>query len=376
MDMKTRREFIELSTTAALGAFIGLPRPSAPLRILILGGTGYIGPHFVHSALTRGHSVTMLNRGRREPNQNAGDYARVEAIVGDRATPTAYDNLKGKKWDVIIDTATNIAWTRAALEALQGSATRYLYISSTGVFHPYRTTNIPEDGPVLLTDTPPRDPPSYGVLKAISENDVRKAFGNNAIVIRPGYIVGPGDTSDRFTYWPVRIARGGEVLVPGRKSDPVQYVDVRDLADFTIRLFENGTNGTFNVTGPAQKQTIEQFMNALKPLARTPVTFTWIEDYEWLRKYPLRTSPNGTTSGLTYAVPWIMAEGDELGHMQIDVRKAVAAGLTYRPLLTTARDIIAWRQSDAVPAALKATPRYVLTPEQERAMLDAWKARG
>ena len=374
--MKTRREFIELGTTAALGAFIGLPLRAAPLRILILGGTGYIGPHFVHSALARGHSVTMLNRGRREPNQNAGDYARVEAIVGDRATPTAYDNLKGKKWDVIIDTATNIAWTRAALEALRESATRYLYISSTGVFHPYRTTNIPEDGPVLLTDTPPRDPPSYGVLKAISENDVRKAFGNNAIIIRPGYIVGPGDTSDRFTYWPVRIARGGEVLVPGRKTDPVQYVDVRDLADFAIHLFETGTNGTFNVTGPAQRQTMEQFVNALKPLATTPVTYTWIEDYEWLRKYPLRTSPNGSTSGLVYAVPWIMAEGDELGHMQIDVRKAVAAGLKYRPLLDTARDIIAWRQSDAVPAALKATPRYVLTPEQERAMLDAWKARG
>ncbi|MEX2282904.1 MAG: NAD-dependent epimerase/dehydratase family protein [Gemmatimonadota bacterium] len=374
--MTTRREFIELSSVAALGAAFGIPRSEAPLRILILGGTGYIGPHLVHAALSRGHQVTMLNRGRREPNQNAGDYARVEAIVGDRSTPTAYDNLKGKRWDVVIDTATNLSWTRAAVEALNGSAGRYLYVSSTGVFHPYRTVNIPEGGPVLLTDTPPREAPSYGVLKAISENDVRQGFGSNAIIIRPGYIVGPGDTSDRFTYWPVRMARGGEVLVPGKKTDPVQYVDVRDLADFTIRLFENGTNGTFNVTGPAQRQTLEQFMKALEPLATTSVTFTWIEDYEWLRKYPLRTSANGTTSGLTYAVPWIMAEGDELGHMQIDVRKAVAAGLTYRPLLTTARDTIAWRQSDAVPAALKTTPRYVLTPEQERAMLDAWKARG
>ena len=375
--MTTRREFIELSAAAALSSVFARPALNgrAPLRILILGGTGFVGPHIVHAALARGHHVTMLNRGQRAPNQNAGDFARVEAITGDRTTATAYDNLKGKRWDAVIDTAQQVAWTREAATALKDSAKYFMYVSSTGVFLPYKTINIPEDGPILLVDDPPQDPPSYGVMKALSENEAKRVFGDNAIIVRPNYIVGPGDTTDRFTYWPVRIAKGGEVLVPGRKTDFVQYTDVRDLADWFIALIEKGTTGTFNATGPYPKQTLEQFVNALAPLAKTPVTFTWIEDYQWLRNYPLRTAANGRTSGLTFAVPWVMAEGNSLGHTQIDNRKAVAAGLKFRPLIETARDTIAWRASDAVPAALRATPRYVLTEEQERAILTAWKAR-
>ncbi len=375
--MTTRREFLELGAAAALSRVIGWPRghAQAPLRILILGGTGFVGPHIVHAALARGHHVSMVNRGQREPNQNGPDFGRVEAIRGDRSQPTAYDNLKGKTWDAVIDTAQQVPWTRAAVQALTGSAGRFLYVSSTGVFLPYRTVDIPEDGPIVLQDDPPQDPPSYGVMKALSEIEVRNGFGNNAVIVRPNYIVGPGDTTDRFTYWPVRVARGGEVLVPGRKTDFVQYSDVRDLAEWMIALLENGTTGTFNATGPAGKQTLEQFVTGLAPLATTPLTYTWIEDYEWLKKYPLRVRPNGGTSGLTFAVPWVMAEGNSLGHVQISNRKAIAAGLRFRPLLTTARDTIAWRESGAVPPALKAQPRYVLTLEQERAILDAWKAR-
>src|SRR5262249_31928704 len=160
---------------------------------------------------------------------------------------------------------------------------------------------------------------------------------------RPNYIVGPGDTSDRFTYWPVRIARGGEVLVPGRKGDFVQYVDVRDLAEWLVARIDGETTGTFNVAGPPGRQTMAPVVQALRPLAQGPLTYTWIEDYEWLRRYPLRKQPDGGTTGLTYAIPWVLPEGDELGHQRIDNRKAVAAGLTFRPLLTTARDTIAWR---------------------------------
>lgn len=346
-----------------------------PSRILILGGTGYLGPHIVHAALAQGHQVSMLNRGQREPNQNAGDFAKVEAIRGDRTQPTAYANLAGKKWDVVIDTANQVPWTREAVAALKGSAGRFMYVSSTGVFFPYRTVDIPEDGPILLSDTPPHDPPSFGVMKALSENEVRTGFGARAMIIRPGYIVGPGDTSDRFTYWPVRVARGGEIPVPGRRTDFVQYVDVRDLAEWMVRLIEGDVSGTFNATGPASKQTLAQFLEGLRPLAKTPLTYTWIEDYSWLKSYPLRKPRDGEASGLTESIPWVMSEGDELGHMQINVRKAVAAGLTFRPLLTTARDTIAWRESAAVPEALKKQPRYVVTPEQERALLEAWKAR-
>lgn len=371
-----RRHLLQLGA-AALGTAL-IPRVSraqSPRRILFLGGTGYIGPHIIHAALARGHQVAMLNRGQREPNQNAADFARVEAIRGDRSLPNAYANLAGKKWDVVIDTANQVPWTRDAVAALEGSAGRFLYVSSTGVFFPYRTVNIPEDGPVLLEDTPPRTPPSFGVMKAQSEQEVRRGMPGRDIIVRPGYIVGPGDTSDRFTYWPVRVARGGEVLVPGRKSDPVQYVDVRDLAEWMVRIIESDTTGTFNLTGPARPQTMAQFIDGLTPLARTPVQYTWIEDYAWLKQYPLRKRPDGGTDGLTYAVPWITAEGDELGHMQIDTRKAVAAGLTFRPLLTTARDLVAWRESSAAPEALRKQPRYVLTAEQEQAMLAAWKAR-
>jgi 2'-hydroxyisoflavone reductase len=155
----------------------------------------------------------------------------------------------------------------------------------------------------------------------------------------------------------------------------VQYIDVRDLAEWMVALIESDTAGTFNAAGPATKQTLSEFVDGLRPLASVPVSFTWIEDYAWLKQYPLRQTSDGKTAGLTYAVPWVMSEGDNLGHVQISNRKAIAAGLKFRPLLTTARDTIAWRESDAVPEALRKQPRYVLTAEQERAILIAWKAR-
>jgi 2'-hydroxyisoflavone reductase len=372
-----RRDVLKVGGTAALVAIASrLPlRAQTKRRILFLGGTGFIGPHIIHAALTRGHEVAMMNRGQREPNQNAEDFSKVEAIRGDRTLPDAYANLAGKKWDVVIDTATNLTWTREAVVALKGSAGRFMYVSSTGVFLPYRTIDIPEDGPVPLTDTPPQEPPSYGVLKAQSEQAVRVGMPGRELIIRPNYIVGPGDTTDRFTYWPVRVARGGEIPVPGRKGDFVQYIDVRDLAEFMVTLIEGDVAGTFNVAGPASKQTLEQFVEGLRPLARTPVTYTWLDDYAWLKGYPLRKNADGSMSGYTYSVPWVMSEGDGLGHTQISNRKAIAAGLKFRPLLTTARDTIAWRESAAVPEALRTQPRYVLTPDQERMILAAWKAR-
>jgi 2'-hydroxyisoflavone reductase len=348
---------------------------ASPKRILFLGGTGFIGPHLVHAALERGHRVSMLNRGRRAPNQHAGDFAKVEALRGDRSQPDAYASLAGRTWDVVVDTANSVPWTREAVAALTGAVQRYVYVSSTGVFWPYRTVEIAEDGPVVLADTPPRTPPSFGVMKAQSERAVREGVPGRALVIRPGYIVGPGDTSDRFTYWPVRMARGGEVLVPGRRDDRVQYIDVRDLAAWMVRLMEQGAEGTFNAVGPAAPQTLAQFIDGLTTLAPRGTTVTWVEDYAFLKAYPLRTPSPDDPGGLIEAIPWVMADGDELGHMRISHRKARGAGLTYRPLLETARDTLAWRQSDAVPDALRTTPRYVLTAEQERAILTAWKAR-
>jgi nucleoside-diphosphate-sugar epimerase len=388
--MHSRRKFLRDVTAASSllglnglsnGLLANAPAPptartGAPLRILVLGGTGFLGPHLVHVAQQRGHRISMLNRGRREPGLFESDFRNVESIQGDRATPTAYANLKGKRWDVVIETSGyRHPWTREAVQALKGAAGRYLYVSSTGVFWPYHTVDIAEDGPIPLKDDPPREQPTYGVMKALSENEVRAGFANNAIIVRPGYIVGPGDTSDRWTYWPVRVARAGEILVPGKRTDPVQYVDVRDLAEWMIRLLENGTTGTFNAVGPARNQTMEEFVYGLAANTSAPLSWTWIEDYAWLKSYPLRRAENGETSGLTYAVPWVMVEGEELGHLRIDGRKAIAAGLTFRSLALTAKDTLDWRLSSAVPQTLRDQPRYVLTPEQERALLQAWKTR-
>jgi len=385
--MLSRRRFLSdaahASAALSLGGALGLsPRPfRAPdrhsgLRILILGGTGFLGPHLVHEATSRGHRVSIFTRGQREPGLFEDDFAGVEHLIGDRAAPDGYAALEGKTWDAVIETSGyQHPWTREAVALLKDAVGRYLYVSSTGVFYPYRTTNIAEDGPILLEDDPPQDPPSYGVMKALSENEVRRGLGDRATIVRPGYIVGPGDLSDRWTYWPVRVSRGGEILVPGRRTDPVQYIDVRDLIAWMVRLVEDGVGGTFNAVGPGRSQTMAEFVYGLGATTSVPLSWTWIDDYEWLKAYPLRTRRDGSTSGLEYAIPWVMVEGDALGHMQIDNARALAAGLRFRPLAETARDTVAWRLSDAAPQTLRDQPRYVLTAEQEQAMLEAWKGR-
>lgn len=384
--MVSRRRFVsDLARASAALSFAGLASPlsarprthrAAAKRVLLLGGTGFLGPYLVHELTSRGHTVSIFTRGRREPGMFEDSFAGVEHLIGDRAAEGGYAALAGRTWDAVIETSGyRHPWTREAVDLLAEATGRYLYVSSTGVFLPYRTVNIPEDGPIPLVDDPPQDPPSYGVMKALSENEVRRVFGERGTIVRPGYIVGPGDPTDRWTYWPVRIARGGEILVPGRRSDPVQYIDVRDLIAWMVRLVEDDVGGTFNAVGPARRQTMAEFVYGIGATTATPLSWTWIEDYEWLRTYPLRTDDEGNTYGLTYAIPWIMVEGDWLGHMQIDGSKALAAGLAPRPLADTARDTLAWRMSDAAPQALREEPRWVLSAEDERRVLEAWKNR-
>ena len=350
--MRSRREILRLGA-AAVGV-LAAPRGAAAQksrRILLLGGTGFIGPHLVHAALARGHHVSMLNRGRRTPNQNAGDFARVEALRGDRSQPDAYASLKGQTWDAVIDTATNLRWTREAVAALE-RRDRPLHVRVVDRRVPavsHRRHRRGRPGPAHR-----RSPAGSAQLRraegAERADSCARAFRRGISIVRPGYIVGPGDTSDRFTYWPVRIARGGEVLVPGRKSDFVQYIDVRDLAAWMIGLVDGDASGTFNAVGPPCRRPWRSSSRGCGRWRPAPLSFTWIEDYEWLKAYPLRQPTPGDTTGLTYAIPWVMAEGDELGHVRISNRKALAAGLTCRPLLDTARDTLAWRRSDAVPA--------------------------
>jgi 2'-hydroxyisoflavone reductase len=369
----SRRDFIRRTVAAgsALGFGVGRPLAAAPrpepparaLRILILGGTSFLGPHLVKYAFERGHSVSIFNRGRTVPRLHVELFDRVEHLEGDRNGDLK--SIETGTWDAVIDNSgQRVEWARDAVALLKGRIRYYLYVSSTGVYLPYRTADIREDTPLVLADDPPQERPSYGVMKSLSEIEVRKALPNGAIVVRPTYIVGPGDTTDRFPYWPVRIERGGEVLVPGRKSDPVQLIDVRDLIEFMIRLLENGTTGTFNVAGPASRLSMEEFVHGVRAGTSAEVTWTWIEDYEFLMAQKLQ-----------FAIPWLMLTPDYLGSAQISIDRSKAAGLGFRPLGLTVMDTLAWWHSDAVPPERKASPRFVLTPEREAEILAAWKAR-
>lgn len=383
---RTRRDFLQTSLVAggsfALGvggrALGGGPLSAsvvrdpgrasggAPLRILILGGTSFLGPHQVRFALERGHSVSIFTRGRTEPSLFPDAFQHVEHLIGDRADDLTA--LEGRSWDVVIDNSgAQTAWTRDSAQLLKDNVGTYLYVSSTGVYYPYLTTDIGEDTPVDLVDPSGGADGSaaYGVMKANSERAAREAFGTDrTLIIRPGYIVGPGDRSDRFTYWPVRFERGGEILIPGMRSDRAQMIDVRDLTEWMIRLLEEGRTGTFNATGPGFPLTMEEFAYGMRATTSSTLSWAWVDEYTFLEQ-----------QNLTWAIPWVMPAGNELGSQRIDVSRAVAAGLVYRPMASTAMDTLSWWNSDAVSEDRRENPRFVLTPEREREILEAWKRR-
>src|SRR5438477_4223553 len=261
----TRRHFIKVATAGAFGLNL---KPSnlfganfvKPLRILILGGTGFTGPFQIKYALSRGHKVTVFNRGKTHPGELPKE---VEQLVGD--SNGQLDAMKGKQWDVCIDNPTTLpAWVRDAAQILKGNVDRYVFISTISVYADTTKTGPDENAPLAKYEG--ADPyketleamrasgfKTYGPLKALSEQQTEKWFPGKSLLIRPGLIVGPRDETDRFTYWPVRIDRGGEVLAPGNPSDPVQFIDGRDLAEWTIRMAENRETGIYNATGPAKE---------------------------------------------------------------------------------------------------------------------------
>ena len=371
--MTSRRTFIKATAGAGAGlllgkrgfAFSGEPAAAAnSLDILILGGTGYIGPYQVREAIARGHRVTVFNRGQHQADLPAS----VIHLQGDRSLEKLnLDALHGKKWDAAIDNSqSDPAWVTKTAELLKDSVKYYMYVSSTGVYFPYDTPHsIKEDTKPVLVD-PDGTTNSYGVRKALSEIENTKVFGDRAINVRPNFIVGPGDESDRFMYWPARYARGGEILVPGDQDDHVQFADVRDLATFMIHCIEDGKTGTFNIAGP-DDVTMKKFQDALGTAIPTPPhTLTWIPDLEFLRGFRLRAN-----------VPWIppkkTADGVKYGQTYINSDKAVAAGLRYRPMTETIRDSLAWWQS--LPAERREKNKFAYTPEAEAAALKAWHAR-
>jgi len=376
-----RRDFLKLSALA--GGSVGLSliagasdlfaagRAGKPLRILILGGTGFTGPFQVKYALSRGHKVTVFNRGKTHPGELPKE---AEQLIGDRNGKL--DALKGRSWDVCIDIPTTLpVWVRDAAQILKGHVDRYVFISTISVYSDNSHPGMDESGPLAkyegadaMKETRETLLASkfalYGPLKVLSEKEAEKWFPGKALIIRPGLIVGPGDESDRFTYWPVRLDRGGEVLAPGDHTDPVQLIDARDLAEWTIRMVEQGTTGTFNATGPKSKLTMGEMLDGIKKVTKADSRFTWV-DADFLAAQ--KVSPWSDMP------VWVPPRGDERGFAEININKALSKGLTFRSIPDTAQATLDWFRKQ--PAERQAKLRAGITAEREAAVLAAWHAK-
>lgn len=347
-------------------------RAPRALNLLILGGTGFTGPHQVRYAVERGHQVTVFNRGRRQADLPPG----VEHLQGDRNTGDL-SALEGRTWDIVIDNPTTLPfWVRDAGRVLQNSTQHYIFISTISVYadasQPGRDESTPlvqyeGEDPMAETLETMRERGAgqlYGPLKALSEKEAETWFPARTTVIRPGLIVGPGDESGRFTYWPVRIDRGGEVLAPNSPADPVQIIDARDLAEWTIRMAETRTTGIYNATGPAAPTTIGEMLDGITAALDSTATLTWVPA-AFLDQHEVR--------GWSELPVWIPPSDDNAGFARVSIQRALDTGLTFRPLAETAVDTLAWyssqtpeRQSELLGVSIK--------PEKELELLEAWRA--
>ena len=361
--MSTRRQFLGSSAALLTGATLvpatlarGLAIPAAaPLSVLVLGGTGFIGPHVVETALARGHRVTVFNRG-----SNPGMFGdRVEELTGDRDanTGTGLESLGAdRRWDVVIDNSGYVPrHVRDSAELLKDRTSRYLFTSTVAVYD-YDALELEDGVQVARHDSPLHPAPepatervtgaTYGPLKAEADRIVREVYGERSSTVRPCYIVGPGDSTDRFTYWIERLIRGGDVVCPFGPDRMMNVIDVRDLASFMIHLAETDTPGTFNGVGPASPMSNAEAMHAIRGFCSAPTTLHW-PSAELLDE-------------VGFSTPMFdRARGDR----RTDASAAVAAGLTYRSLATTIADTHAWWQG--LDEERTASPRGWPSAERE-----------
>jgi 2'-hydroxyisoflavone reductase len=319
------------------------------MKLLVLGGTAFLGRHVVEAALRLGDDVTTFTRGQTNPEL----HPEAEALTGDR--DGGLDALRGRSWDGVIDTSGYVPRiVRASAELLRDSG-RYVFVSSVSAYASHAAP-FAEGAPLAELDDPATEDvgAAYGALKAACEGVVEEAFGERGTSVRAGLIVGPYDPTDRFTYWPVRISEGGEVLVPGVPARPVQFVDARDLAVWMVELAARGPGGAFNATGPAARLTMGELVERIAAATGSGCRFTWVDE---------ETILAAGVESWTELPLW--AAGHEYeGLMQADVGKALAAGLTFRPLEDTALDTLAWAR-EAGPQ------RPTLSREREREILAA-----
>jgi 2'-hydroxyisoflavone reductase len=332
------------------------------MRILFLGGTVFLGRHIVESALARGHAVTLFTRGQRNPEL----FPQAEKLRGDR--DGGLDPLRGRTWDAVVDTCGYLPRVvRQSAELLAGSAGQYAFISSISVYRDFSEPRVNEGAPLGVM--PEVEEPekitneTYGPLKVLCEQAVSEAFPNTALLIRPGLIVGPHDPTDRFTYWPARVAGGGEVLVPGRPEQDFQGIDVRDLGEWTVRAIEEGRAGPYNATAPDQPIPFQEVLDTCRSVSGSDATFTYVPG-EFLSQQGLE--PNSLHT-------WYLPDNEpEWRHAwNVDCARAIRDGLTFRPLARTIADTLAWERQ----RPMEAPRRVSLDPERERELLAAWKAQ-
>jgi 2'-hydroxyisoflavone reductase len=406
----TRRQFI-FSTAATLASGTALPnfvraaeatgKSSKPLRILILGGTGFLGPHCTESAIARGHSVTHFNSGRTEElRKNAGRPSvvpdGVEKLFGNRdpnktaddrktegktnapkdpKSPKGLTQLEGKKWDAVIDTSGFFPrMVKASAELLAASVKQYVFISTISV---YKDTSAPFDETAALntlsdptTEEMGKDFANYGGGKALCEKAAETTMPGRVTNIRPGFIVGPRDTSGRFIYWPVRASMGGNMIVPGNPADPIQIIDVRDLADWIIHCIENNVVGAYNATGPEKELSMKSFIEGVRKGVGSDVSFTWVAN-DFLEskgihdQFALYAPPTGETAGFHRA----------------SVSRALAKGLKFRPVSDTAKATLDWYKTLPSEIQARVAPQFAQRLNEEawlaieKRLLESWGER-
>jgi 2'-hydroxyisoflavone reductase len=370
----TRRAF--LKTAAAAAALAGLAaggsvfaRAKAAkgkgLRILILGGTKFLGPSVVDAATKRGHTLTLFNRGKTDP----GRFPDLETILGDR--DGNLKGLEGRKWDAVVDTSGYVPRiVRDSTNLLKDNVSQYVFISTISVYSDNSKPWMDESGPLMQVSDPNNEnvKENYGALKALSEQAAEAIMPGRVTTIRPGLIVGPDDPSDRFTYWPVRVAKGGEVLAPGDPKDPVQFIDVRDLGTFCVKVIEDKTVGVYNATGPNTGQKDETGIGALldacNKVGGGKASFTWC-DAAFLDEQKVQAWSDMPV--------WVPPTGDSAGFSRTSCAKAIAKGLTFRPVPDTVKATLDWFRTE--PADRQAKLKSGLQPEREAEVLAAWHAK-
>jgi 2'-hydroxyisoflavone reductase len=376
-----RRDFVFGSLAAAAAAACNSKSPSSSQQpgpvtkpeepvtkqsILVLGGTGFIGPHIITTALARGHKVTMFNRGKTRPEL----FPDVEKLRGDR--DGKLDALKDRKWDAVIDPSGYVPRiVKMSAELLAPNVKQYIFISSVSVYADHSKVGADESTPLekLLDpsseDIKGNDFKNYGALKALSEQAAEAAMPGRIANVRPGLIIGPGDMTGRFTHWPTRLSGGGDVLCPGDGSTPVQYIDGRDLADWLIHLVETTTVGVMNALGPEKKITMKQVIDQTNAAVGGKGTPVWV-DSKFLEKRevaPWAEMPM-----------WIPNEGEYAGFGTSSNARAVKAGLKFRPIADTAKDTLAWLQTLPEDERQKARSSGIKRDKEDK-ILAEWKAQ-